>query len=281
MRFWLQQVMYREGRHCKKGAVVIKIIQTFSHTFFNENHYFSIKVSQKHVRKDPIDNNLVLVSTMDWRRTGDKPLPEPMIAWFGNAYPGLNELVIWIGGHPDKLVMLTYCAIIWCQTACSALHKFSKRSITFQMTGHHPDQWWLSVNSLAPGRPGCHFKTAIFNLVLLIGIFTSSKDNALRWMPRDLSDDKSTLVQVTAWCQQAITWANVDLVPCRHMVSLGHNELMWLQLLYSNHVWDPNFFCLTAAIKIHVCHMSATANIHYVQWPLLLTWFNFNPSMDK
>ena len=51
-------------------------------------------------------------------------------------------------------------------------------------------------NSLAPGRPGCHFKTAIFNLVLLIGIFTSSKDNALRWMPWDLTDDKSALVPV-------------------------------------------------------------------------------------
>ena len=58
-------------------------------------------------------------------------------------------------------------------------------------------------NSLAPGRPGCHFKTAIFNLVLLIGIFTSSKDNALRWMLWELTDDKSTLVQVMAWCRQA------------------------------------------------------------------------------
>ena len=58
-------------------------------------------------------------------------------------------------------------------------------------------------NSLAPGRPRCHFRTTIFNLVLLTGIFTSSKDNALRWMPWDLTDDKSTLVQVMAWCRQA------------------------------------------------------------------------------
>ena len=46
-------------------------------------------------------------------------------------------------------------------------------------------------------------------------------------MPLDLTDDKSTLVQVMAWCRQrqAINWANnPDL--CRHMVSLGHNELM-------------------------------------------------------
>ena len=59
------------------------------------------------------------------------------------------------------------------------------------------------INSLAPEKLLCHFKTAIFNLVLLIGFFTSSKDNALRWMPRDLTDDKSTLVQVMAWCRQA------------------------------------------------------------------------------
>ena len=61
----------------------------------------------------------------------------------------------------------------------------------------------IRFNSLAPGRPGCHFKTAIFNLVLLISIFTSSNDNALKWMPWDLTNDKSTLVQVMAWCRQA------------------------------------------------------------------------------
>ena len=38
-------------------------------------------------------------------------------------------------------------------------------------------------------------------------------------MPLDL-----TSVQVMAW-QQAITWADVDPDFCRHMVSLGHNEL--------------------------------------------------------
>ena len=46
-------------------------------------------------------------------------------------------------------------------------------------------------------------KNVIFNLVLLIGIFRSSHDNALSWMPQDLADDKSTLVQVMAWCHQA------------------------------------------------------------------------------
>ena len=42
---------------------------------------------------------------------------------------------------------------------------------------------------------------------------------ALRWMPLDLTDDKSTLVQ-------AITWANIDSDLCHQMASLGLNELI-------------------------------------------------------
>ena len=61
-------------------------------------------------------------------------------------------------------------------------------------------QW---VNSLTPGRSQCHFKNVIFNLALLIGIFKSPYHNVLRWMPQDFTDDKSTLVQVMAWCRQA------------------------------------------------------------------------------
>ena len=45
-------------------------------------------------------------------------------------------------------------------------------------------------------------------------------------MPLALTDDKSKLVQVMAWCcQAAITWANVDLDPCRHMTSICQNGL--------------------------------------------------------
>ena len=59
------------------------------------------------------------------------------------------------------------------------------------------------INSLAPERSECDSKNVIFNLVLPIGIFRSSHVNALRGMPQDLTDDKSTLVQVMAWCRQA------------------------------------------------------------------------------
>ena len=72
---------------------------------------------------------------------------------------------------------------------------------------------WLyyhCINSSAPGRPECDSKKLISNLVLLIGIFRSSHDNALRWMQQDLSDDESTLAQVMACCLttlvQVMTW---------------------------------------------------------------------------
>ena len=47
-------------------------------------------------------------------------------------------------------------------------------------------------------------------------------------MPLDLTDDRSTLVQVMAWCHQATSHylTNVDPDLCRHMASLGLNELI-------------------------------------------------------
>ena len=62
------------------------------------------------------------------------------------------------------------------------------------------------VNLLVPGRSECDSKNVIFNLVLLIVIFRSSHDNVLQWMTQDLTDDKSSLVQVMAWCHQATSY---------------------------------------------------------------------------
>ena len=63
-------------------------------------------------------------------------------------------------------------------------------------------------------------------------------------MPQDLTDDKSTLVQVMAWCrrQQAITWTSVDQDLQRHMASLGPNELKLMKsLTLLKYNW--NVFC--------------------------------------
>ena len=52
---------------------------TFKRIFLNENVRISIEISLKLVPKGPISNIPALVQIMAWRRSGDKPLSEPMM----------------------------------------------------------------------------------------------------------------------------------------------------------------------------------------------------------
>ena len=58
----------------------------FKCIFLNENDRIPIKVSLKYVPRSPIDNKPTLVQVMAWCWPGDKPLPEPMLAQFPDAY---------------------------------------------------------------------------------------------------------------------------------------------------------------------------------------------------
>ena len=51
----------------------------FKRIFLNENVRILIKISLKFVPKGPINNIPALVQIMAWRRSGDKPLSEPMM----------------------------------------------------------------------------------------------------------------------------------------------------------------------------------------------------------
>ena len=51
----------------------------FKRIFFNENVWISIEISLKFVAKGPINNIPALVQIMAWRRSGNKPLSEPMM----------------------------------------------------------------------------------------------------------------------------------------------------------------------------------------------------------
>ena len=58
----------------------------FKCIFLNENVRISNQISLKFVPKDPIGNKSALVQVVAWCRTGDKPLPEAMMAHFSDAY---------------------------------------------------------------------------------------------------------------------------------------------------------------------------------------------------
>ena len=51
----------------------------FKCIFLNENVWIPIEISLKFVPKGPINNIPVLVQIMAWRRSGDKPLSEPIM----------------------------------------------------------------------------------------------------------------------------------------------------------------------------------------------------------
>ena len=119
------------------------------------------------------------------------------------------------------------------------------------------------INSLAPGRLKVNFRWVIFKLILVVNGWGICCETVLIWMSLDHIYDKSTLVQVMAWCRQAtchylsqcwprsmspngitrpqwvnqrsmldlvtslITWANVEPDLCCPMTSLGYNGLIW------------------------------------------------------
>ena len=58
-------------------------------------------------------------------------------------------------------------------------------------------------NSLAPRRFERNLRKVIFKLILMIGSWGIICKIAPRWMPMVLTYDKSTLVQIMAWCRQA------------------------------------------------------------------------------
>ena len=100
----------------------------------------SVNISLKFVPRNPMNNIPALVQIMAWRRSGDKPLYEPMMV-----------------------------------------------NLPMHICVTRP-QW---------------VKCVIFQHILKIYTLSISSEIASRWMPQNFIDDKSTLVQVMAWCRQA------------------------------------------------------------------------------
>ena len=64
----------RSRQNCRHFADDI-----FKCIFMNENVWISLKISLEFVPKIPMNNIPSLVQIMAWRRSGDKPLSEPMM----------------------------------------------------------------------------------------------------------------------------------------------------------------------------------------------------------
>ena len=69
---WVNTLRPRQNGHHFADDILKRI-------FFNENVWISIKISLKFVPTGRINNIPALVQILAWRRSGDKPLSEPMM----------------------------------------------------------------------------------------------------------------------------------------------------------------------------------------------------------
>ena len=99
-----------------------------------------------------------------------------------------------------------------------------------EATSHCFREWFipLVVNSLAPGGFENIFQKVFFKLISWIDTLSNSCETALRSMPQNPSDDKSTLVQVMAWCRQAASHYLSQCCP-RSLSPYGVTRPQWVK----------------------------------------------------
>ena len=83
---------------------------------------------------------------------------------------------------------------------------------------------------MAPGRCKWNFGWVIFKLTLVTDGWVISCEIPLSWMSLNLSDDKSILVQVMAWCRQATSHYLNQCWP-RSMSPYGITRPQWVNSL--------------------------------------------------
>ena len=135
-----------------------------------------------------------------------------------------------------KLTAVTsdYNVILSITTSVISHWKLQDDNRSLNSIGPGTIQWY--PNSLAPGRFERNFNQVIFNLTLVIAGWGISCKIALRWMSLHLTGDKSTLVQVMAWCCQAISHY---LSQCwlSSLLPYGITRPQWVKTSISNTFW--------------------------------------------
>ena len=90
--------------------------------------------------------------------------------------------------------------------------------------------WFVSFDSFAPERFQIYFRKIVLKLISVTDGCDISSKIALRWTSLDLNGDKSTLVQVMAWCHQATRHYLNQCWP-RYLSSYGVTSPQWVDIL--------------------------------------------------
>ena len=117
---------------------------------------------------------------------------------------------------------------------CSKCNPHHNTEPPWEHPPHHPH-----LTHWPTGRFEQIFRQVIFQLISVTDGWGISCKIALRWMPLDLTDDKSTLVQVMAWCHQATSHYPSQCWP-RSMSPNGVTRPQWV-----------NYHKVTDMLRLH------------------------------
>ena len=146
--------------------------------------------------------------------------------------------------------------------------------------------WLLTLNTLRLRQNGCQFKANIFKCMFLNQNAWISIVKSMKFVPKGPNNNISALVQIMAWHRPGAKPLSEPM-----MVSLPMHicitQPQWVNMP-SNHmisyqaVWEIHLIlCYKSQKKIQLTFRKSTVASADDLWPLLLTWFNFNPTMDK
>ena len=112
----------------------------------------------------------------------------------------------------------------------------------------HCLDWHLKINSLTPAS----FGSVMFKLILVIDRWGISCEIVLMWLSLDLTDDKSTLILITAWCHQATSHYGSQPL---HWAS-GNSLVIQLQSSVSG-IWTPVYIQMPLEKDVLVASVSS------------------------
>ena len=137
----------------------------------------------------------------------------------------------------------------------------------------------MHFNSLSLGRCGTNFKSVILEVIVQNSCLGACCEIAFNWMPQDLTDDKSTLVQVMAWCRQATSHYLGQCWP-RSLPPYGVTRPQWVNSLIcvSSHkvyafqlfknyfqlfMWYHDKTFTSVNINLNICFISLVISTFY------------------
>ena len=102
-----------------------------------------------------------------------------------------------------------------------------------------------------------------------------SGEIALRWMPLDLTDDKSTLIKVMAWCHQT-TSHYLSQCWSRSMSTFGVTKPQWGKDSFSKQLYLSCEVNWVVSIAVPVLKLEYSWRTRSMQW-LLMPWLLVSP----